>query len=182
MWFMDLLSWIISVANIVSPNLTHSLTLLSLIINFVFATTVVYKGLKQPEIFSGIEEKPKYAQSKLTKQESEKHIKRLIHFMKTQKPYLEPSLTLPELAENISIHPRYLSQEINDSLQQNFYDFVNSYRIEEAKKMFADPADNKKTVLEILYEVGFNSKSVFNNAFKKHTGMTPTQYRNNLLK
>jgi len=54
---------------------------------------------------------------------------------------------------------------------------VNSYRIEEAKKFFSDPVNRKKTVLEILYEVGFNSKSVFNNAFKKHTGITPTQFR-----
>ncbi len=177
MWLMDLGSWLISLIHITAPMLTYLLTLLSLIINFIFATTVVYKGLKQPEIFSGIEEKPKYAQSKLTKEQGQKHIKRLIRYMKTQKPYLEPALTLPELAESLSIHPRYLSQAINDALQQNFYDFVNSYRIEEAKQKFANPAENDKTVLEILYEVGFNSKSVFNNAFKKYTGKTPSQYR-----
>jgi len=177
MWLMDVLTWIMIIVKMDAPQIFNLLTMSSLSINFIFATAVVYKGLKYPEIFSGIEEKPKYAQSKLTKQESEKHIKQLLQFMNTSKPYLEPSLSLTELAENLTIHPRYLSQEINDTLNQNFYDFVNSYRIEEAKKLFSDPKNRKKTVLEILYEVGFNSKSVFNNAFKKHTGITPTQFR-----
>ena len=177
MWLMDVLIWIFSLTDLGTSDTIYFLTLSSLVINFIFATVVVYNGLKQPEIFSGIAEKLKYAQSKLTREKSEQHIKKLLQFMKTRKPYLEPSLTLNELANNLSIPSRYLSQEINNSLKQNFFDFINSYRIEEAKLLFADPANNKKTVLEILYEVGFNSKSVFNNAFKKHTGTTPTQFK-----
>jgi len=181
MWLMDFSNWIVYLLHIEAPGVDNAFPLLSLTINFIFATTMVYKGLKQPAIFSGIEDKPKYALSKLTKEACEQHLSALTQYMKNYRPYLDPELTLSELAERIAIHPRYLSQEINDSLQQNFYDFINSYRIEEAKSRLRNPANHNKTVLEILYEVGFNSKSVFNKAFKKHTGTTPSQFRNRSL-
>ena len=63
-------------------------------------------------------------------------------------------------------------------LRQNFYDYVNGCRIEEAKRLLQDAIHRKKTVLNILYEAGFNSKSAFNLAFKKYTGMTPTEFKN----
>ena len=66
---------------------------------------------------------------------------------------------------------------INSKFGQNFYDFVNHYRIEEAKSIMVSNTDDKKTILEILYEVGFNSKSAFNNAFKKNTGKTPSEFK-----
>ena len=143
----------------------------------VLATIIVIKSLRQPEIFSGIHYRPKYEKSSLKKSDQEKHVKTLIAHMKSEKPYLNPTLTLYELAERISLQPRYLSQILNESLHQNFHDFVNAYRIQAAKRLLADNASTKKTVLEILYEAGFNSKSSFNNVFKKHTGMTPVQFR-----
>ena len=97
--------------------------------------------------------------------------------MDHKKPYLEPELNLEQLATQISIRPKVLSQVINESLQQNFFDFVNRYRIEEAKRLLTNPADKKITVLEVLYEVGFNSKSSFNTIFKKHTGVTPSEFK-----
>ncbi len=81
------------------------------------------------------------------------------------------------MAGKIGIHPRYLSQIINESLGQNFFDFINHYRIEEAKRMLTQTLDEHITVLEVLYEVGFNSKSAFNTAFKRHTGVTPTEFK-----
>jgi len=68
-----------------------------------------------------------------------------------------------------------LSQIINESKNINFYDYVNSYRISEAKDLLSSNCD--KTILEILYEVGFNSKSAFNTAFKKFTSVTPSKYK-----
>ena len=82
-----------------------------------------------------------------------------------------------DLAGKISISPRYLSDLINRSFNQNFFDFINTYRIEEAKKMLTHDTGGRRTVLEVLYDSGFNSKSAFNNAFKKYTGITPTEYR-----
>src|SRR6185503_2829883 len=61
--------------------------------------------------------------------------------------------------------------------QQNFFDFINRFRIDEAKLMLTNPKDRKITVLEVLYQVGFNSKSSFNTLFKKYTGLTPTAFR-----
>jgi AraC-like DNA-binding protein len=150
---------------------------ISIFLIFLFGNIIVYKGLKHPDIFNGIEEKPKYAQSKLTAEKSKIHLDTLLDYMKKHRPYLTPGISIEELSQKLSIHPRYISQEINFYLNKNFYDFINEYRIEEAKNLFSDPANKKKTILEILYEVGFNSKSVFNNAFKKHTGVTPTEFR-----
>ena len=96
--------------------------------------------------------------------------------MKINKPFIDPEITLKKLSEQVDIPFRYLSQIINENLHKNFYDFINNYRIEEAKKLLSDPGC-KKTILEILYQIGFNSKSSFNTSFKKNTGLTPTQFR-----
>ena len=154
-----------------------ALHFLSLALMFIFANIIVYKGLKQPEIFSGIESKLKYGKSTISKSDSESYLKKLSFYMKKEKPYLIPSLTINELADKLSIPSRHLSQVINESLNQNFFDFVNSYRIEEAKHILLDNSDGKRTILQIVFETGFNSKSVFNSAFKKHTGMTPSEMK-----
>jgi YesN/AraC family two-component response regulator len=100
-----------------------------------------------------------------------------LQHMKNNKPYIESDLTLNQLASQIAIRPRVLSQVINEMRGQNFYDFINHYRIEEASRLLTNPKDKKITVLEVLYEVGFNSKSSFNTLFKKYTGLTPSEFR-----
>ncbi len=149
----------------------------SLILLFTFANVILYKGLKQPEIFAGIRQRK--ANNKLTFDEVtyNNYLCQLKEIMKNEKPYLMPDLTLDDLAGRISINPRYLSQLIRRSFNLNFFDFINTHRIEESKKLLSSDDDKKKTVLEILYDSGFNSKSAFNNAFKKYTGITPTEYR-----
>jgi AraC-like DNA-binding protein len=132
--------------------------------------------LAHPEIFSGIEEKPKYISSKLTSADAEMYLTKLRYFMENNKPYLNPALTLKELSSELSVPPRHISQIINEHMQSNFYDFISKYRSEEAKSILSDPSSNK-TVLEILYAVGFNSKSSFNTAFKKITGVTPSRFK-----
>ncbi|MDZ7724783.1 MAG: helix-turn-helix domain-containing protein [candidate division KSB1 bacterium] len=96
----------------------------------------------------------------------------LLHFT-----YLNPDLTFEHLSEMTHIPLRSLSEVLNRTLNQNFYEFINSYRIQEAISMFSDPSARHSTILETLYSVGFNSKSSFNHFFKKSTGMTPSQYR-----
>jgi AraC-like DNA-binding protein len=100
--------------------------------------------------------------------------------MMEEKPFLNPSLTIQDISNELEIPVRELSVLINHQLGQHFYDFVNTYRIEHAMNILKDTTKSKVTILEILYEVGFNSKSSFNTAFKKHTGNTPTEYRNSL--
>jgi len=150
------------------------------VVFLIFISLMVLKGLKQPEIFLGYNEnqsKPKYEKTPLSDAIKEDYKNKLLQYIETKKPYLDPSLRLNELAEKVSIPPRYLSQVINACLKQNFFDFINSYRIKESKRLLSERVSDNKTILEILYETGFNSKSVFNTAFKKHTGMTPTQFR-----
>jgi AraC-like DNA-binding protein len=102
---------------------------------------------------------------------------RLRQFMQNEKPWLDPDLSLEQLATGIGQKPRMLSLVINETLGQNFFDFINHYRIEEAKRLLTNPVDQKITVSEVLYQVGFNSKSSFNTLFKRYTGVTPTEFR-----
>ncbi|WP_158594625.1 helix-turn-helix domain-containing protein [Ulvibacterium marinum] len=107
---------------------------------------------------------------------------RLETFMNQQKPFLKFNLALSELADGIGQKKRYLSRFINTYHKLTFQDYVNSYRIEEAKRLIEESRETGKTILEIVYESGFNSKSAFNFAFKKHTNTTPTAYRKSFSK
>lgn len=120
---------------------------------------------------------PKYGKSTLTPERSERHLRKLLHVMETEKPYTDGGLTLPKLAERLSISPSHLSQTIHERTNQSFSDFVNAYRVEEAKRRLLDPTLGHYSILAIAEEVGFNSKSSFNAVFKKHTSMTPSEFR-----
>ncbi len=111
--------------------------------------------------------------------EKSRLVDKLQQHMQAHKPYMQPDLTLDELAGQLSVKPKLLSQSINEILQQNFFEFINYYRIEEAKRLLTRPKDKKITVLEVMYEVGFNSKSSFNTLFKKLTGLTPSEFKKN---
>ena len=95
--------------------------------------------------------------------------------MENKKPHRNPEITLKELADSLGMHPNHISQIINEKLNQNFYDFINNYRIKEAERLLTSGSD--LNILEIAFESGFKSKSTFNTAFKKHTGLTPTEYK-----
>lgn len=122
-------------------------------------------------------EEPKYKTSALLPETVEQVLPRLLQLMEKEKVYLKADLNLKSLAQRLNVHYNYLSQIINEHLNQGFNDFINSYRIEEAKKKLLDPAEDNKTILDIAYDTGFYSKSVFNTAFKKFTGMTPSEFK-----
>jgi len=143
---------------------------------FIFINTIVYIALKRPELFS---HKNKYDQSSLSVSKKQLYLNRLKNHMESKKPHLQPSITLPELAQTLSIPRHHLSQVINESFNLNFNDFINKYRIDEALGMLQERSHHNGTILEIAFQVGFNSKSTFNSAFKKHTGQTPKEYKNN---
>ena len=147
----------------------------------IFFTLLFYKALINPDIFGRTDENSKYKTSSLSTHEAKQILERLEHEMQSNKPFLDPAITIKQLAKELAISDRILSQIINEYKQQNFYDFINYYRINFAKKLLINSEDAKKTVLEILYEAGFNSKSAFNLAFKKGTGITPTQFRKKRL-
>ncbi len=86
-------------------------------------------------------------------------------------------ISLQSLSKKLSISSHMLSQIINEKMNKNFWDFINTYRIEEAKKLLRDPKRANQKILSIAFDVGFNTKTAFNNTFKKYTKMTPSQYK-----
>ncbi len=97
-------------------------------------------------------------------------------YMRAHKPYLNPSLTLPELAAELQLPPHVLSRIINEGFGLNFFDFINAHRVEEVKQLMTSPQARQYTLLALALEVGFNSKTAFNRAFKKHTDQTPSAF------
>jgi AraC-like DNA-binding protein len=149
-----------------------------------------YLGLRQPEIFSPAEIRSrmmvfetagevekKYERSSLTPERSEEYAGRIRTHMTTNHPHLDAELTLSGLAEQLGIPAHHLSQIINSQFNSNFFDFVNKYRVEEAKRLLLDQSKAHYTIFALAQEAGFNSKTAFNAAFKRLTGHTPSAFR-----
>lgn len=152
----------------------------------VFVILIGYFGLKQKEIFVQYPDKNtdyvtepriKYATMPLTEDEASEYITRLQLYMSSEKPYLDASLTLPDLANRLQISSHLLSRVINEKLGSNFFDFINHYRVEEVKRKISNPAFDHLSILGIAFECGFNTKSAFNRVFKKFTGLTPSEFK-----
>jgi AraC-like DNA-binding protein len=158
-----------------------SIDLINFLAFFIFYNYIFFKALIQPTIFSGVEEESRQKTPYLSKSVEKQYLNRLSQYMESEKPYLDPNITLINLSRKVLIPHRSLSEIINNTLGQNYYDFINTYRIKESQRLLSDTATQRKTILEILYEVGFNTKSSFNQAFKKHTGTTPTEYKRQRL-
>jgi len=155
---------------------------------FSFYLSIYVAVLVKPQLFhafphqilptkSNEKQKQKYESSKLKDFQKEAFVKKLKIYMATQKPFQQPELTLAQLSEAIKIPAHNLSQVINEKLNCNFLDFVNGYRVEDAKEKLVDAKFEHYTIVSVAFEAGFNSKSTFYAAFKKMTGMTPSKYR-----
>ncbi len=107
-------------------------------------------------------------------------VERVTTYMEKFKPYTNPKLTLVELAAKLKLPPYLLSRIINAGFNKNFFDFVNTYRIEDFKRRVDDPNFRNHTLLSIAFDVGFNSKTAFNRSFKKITNQTPSSYFRNM--
>jgi AraC-like DNA-binding protein len=119
----------------------------------------------------------KYERTGLSPENAEALHQRLLDFMIQQRPYLEPDLTLAQLAGALAVPSHHLSQVLNEKLNQNFFKFINSYRLEEAKQKLSHTEFNKEKLLKIAFDVGFNSLSTFNRVFKELTKVSPSEYR-----
>jgi AraC-like DNA-binding protein len=144
---------------------------------WVYINVLLLKALKDSELFGVLGDAPPAAAPTGPVEEWRGILDQLRGHMGTRRPWLDPDLTLEQLALQLKLRPKLLSQAINEGLGQNFFEFINRYRIEEARRLLTNPADKKITVLEVLYQVGFNSKSSFNTVFKKQTGLTPSEFK-----
>ncbi|WDE04844.1 helix-turn-helix transcriptional regulator [Thalassomonas viridans] len=195
--FIIVVAWILSLLAFMS-NLAVESTLtgrLEAIFSLILVWTLAYLGLKQKPGFEGryddnIEVKAddengeqtnhettdnkKYRRSALTEEQAQRIADKINAVMEQERLYLEPDLSLNKLAQHLAISPNYISQTLNETLNCNFFDFINQWRIKSAKPMIIE---NKANVLTVALEVGFNARSSFYKAFKKETGMTPGEFR-----
>lgn len=162
--------------------------------------TMGYMGLRQQVIFTRTEpraqattetllpgteestetERRKYEKSALDSDMSRALLEELQRYMAADKPYLDNKLTLNQLAEQLGISTNYLSQVINEQTGNNFFDYINEHRVEAAKQLLAESIQTNTNILTIAMESGFNSKSAFYTAFRKHMKVTPSQFRKSL--
>ena len=155
-------------------------------ISFLTVIYVTYYLLKQKEIFDLSEEQiekifpedsAQLPKSKLLNETEIITLREDINkLMKEKRPYLDRELSLKKLAELMQISPHHLSYLLNEGMGENFFQYINRYRAEEAKKLLLSPAHQHLSKMGIAFEAGFNSKTAFNTFFKKHTDMTPTEY------
>ena len=153
-----------------------------------------YWGYKQGDVFNFqtvIDEKNITEETEQTKpvnsQKYNSKVSVLEELMEKQKPYLNPTLTIYELARLADMQPHQLSKLINKKFNCNFFEYINRYRIESFKKYLFSDKYKEFTLLAIALECGFNSKSAFNRVFKEQTGITPGEFKkqyhqNNVLK
>lgn len=146
-------------------------------------------GFRQTIIFSNIEytpvQTPKepvpakgvYKKSGLSDAQAIHYANQIKAYLVQEKVYLDEDLKLSSLSEKLQIPSAHISQVLNQQFNQNFYDFVSTHRIQEATKRLLDPQYETYSILGIGLDCGFKSKSSFNRAFKKITGMTPTEFR-----
>ena len=124
------------------------------------------------------ETKPPSERALLTSDEADHLAVSVVIKMEEEKYYLDAALSLRSLAEKIDLHPNKLSWLLNNKLGKNFYEFINGYRLKEFQQRALDPKNKAMSLLGLAYDSGFNSKSVFNDYFKKTTGMTPKAWVN----
>jgi AraC-like DNA-binding protein len=198
-----LLATVIDVAGVIPPSLQADSDDVVPVAIAVLVYGIGYMGLRQPEIFrydtpapsspvqlsvsiaepSGVaaertEPQPeRYERSGLRDAEANALKGALLTLMNKERPYRDPDLTLPDLAGRLNTTPHKLSEVLNSEMSQTFYDFINSYRVDDVRRRLAKSESKNLNLLRLAMDAGFASKSTFNQVFKKQTGQTPSTYR-----
>jgi len=191
-------AFIINIIILIYPRDFTLLLLINVAIITPYLYMVAYKGItqsslwrqmgfKQQELEQEMENETrleahktdslKMSKTALPEDKIRELAKQIIHLMEDEKLYREAELTLQDLSESLHSSPHQVLQAINDGLKKNFYEVINGYRVEEAKRLLLDPRTQNFTILSVGFESGFNSKTTFNTVFKKFTGFTPTDFK-----
>jgi AraC-like DNA-binding protein len=154
----------------------ESLYVYSVTIALLFFPSLLY-GNVDDKIIQRIIQKEKYLHSKLSDDDKLNILNNLIEYLGSKnEPFLNPGLSLAEVAKLLKVTPQQLSQVVNEKTNLNFTNYINSYRIEKAKEILSSHDFSRHTIDSIAEMAGFQSKSPFYLAFKKHTGMTPKEF------
>ena len=108
---------------------------------------------------------------------SKELLTKITNYMEEKKPYLDPEITLSQMADELDLGRNALSSAINSGYKMNFFNFINKYRVEEMLSFLNDPTMENRNILQLAFDAGFNSKATFNHIFKKYTGCTPKEYK-----
>jgi len=152
-------------------------------VSFIIYKLIVYlkktnkKNLGKQPINPDEKENSNIIKKEISKEKTKEIMEIVINALSKDKLFLDSDLSLDSLCETLNINHYYLSKAINDNWGNNFVDLVNSFRIEEAKKILSDTQSTSLKIIEIAFQVGFNSKSTFNRVFKNKTNLTPKEYR-----
>ncbi|VXD18884.1 AraC family transcriptional regulator [Marinoscillum sp. 108] len=141
----------------------------------VFIYSIGYKGYQGREVFH-VNTGVKYDRSGLSQSAAEAFLAEVKRYMEEDKGYLNNDLKLQYMADELAISANHISQVVNELEGCNFTDFVNRYRVQEAKRLLQDEAHHYK-IIQIAYLAGFNNKATFNSAFKKFVGVPPSQFK-----
>lgn len=147
------------------------------ILNSIIVVSLSFVTLLQPErlFFTLFKSTPKNKEQNVANTLLLQDLKKV---MDTEKPFLDPDLKLHDLAKLMRTTPSILSSHINQTMDVNFYELVNRYRVDEFKRRVQSPVYKKYTLLAIALDAGFNSKASFNRIFKQQTHITPSQFKN----
>ncbi len=146
----------------------------------IILLAIIYRSWRQPEVVSGIYTEENKYQNKKIPDEQSKLLRSKLEFLIEQQVYLTPDLSLKDLAGQMEVSSHRLSQLINEQYQQNFFNFINDYRIDFATNKIKQGSIEKMTIEALAYDSGFNSKTTFNRAFKKRMQCTPMEYYRSL--
>jgi AraC-like DNA-binding protein len=178
--FMTIASWKLMV-HLVGNNLERDtaniLGIVSNYMTFMFVNSLVFISIRYVHLFDGLDRSS--IRNDAPKPFSNEQVDRVVRFMAKQKPHLDHDITIDTLAKRLSLPERTLSRILNQNFGRNFFEFINAYRVDEAKRLLSCPEHKDSSMLEVMHEAGFTSKSTFNAIFKKHLGQTPSQYRKN---
>lgn len=174
-WLFDALAFFLPWFDIISSDNIMVLSSIAIFLLLGFITLTVIRGNQGFGLLTEVINQRKYTGSNLSQEQKVVIKSKLEHIFFEEKPFLNPELTISLLAKSIDIPPKQVSQVINETYQTNFFDYINNQRIEYAKSLIvkANKSDTQNTIQQIFYDSGFNSKSTFNRAFKKYTGITP---------
>lgn len=172
--------WILDYAGLINGNLIAVAIL-------VFTYWLGYHTINQNDIYDHLPRdfsmesvtpgQNRYKNSRLTDADKKLFAARIKELMVREKPYLNSALTLTSLADKLDLKPIYVSQVLNEEFKENFYAFINRYRIEESQRLLRDSRYRNYNIQAIAIEAGFNSNSTFNKAFKELVGMSPSAYQ-----
>jgi len=164
------------------PKMAYYANQVNLIYFLIVGYIFVFLFLNYPVVIyeTGLEkelpEKEKYQYSTLADNKAKEYLHIMNQYMIEKKPFLDADLTLLQLSEQLNLSHTLISEIMNNIVSQNFYDYVNNFRVEEFKRLVKDKNNRHLKILSLAYDSGFKSKTTFNTAFKKFTGITPSEY------